>query len=130
MFRLIFALVLGWLLPGAGHTLYGRHAKAAYFGVLILATFAVGLWLGDGLCVNTAKFGIYLIAQIWIGAPTLITLQATRFDRIVDDVPYLDSGLLFTAIAGLLNLVVLVDLVEIHLKEREAADAATRRFPA
>lgn len=130
MIRLLAAIVLGWLIPGAGHVLYGRRAKAAYFAFLLSLTFFVGLWLGDGACVNGTKFGIYLIAQIWIGAPTLLTLQATRFDRITHDIPFLDAGLLFTAIAGLLNLVVLVDLVEIHLKERETRQVAPRRMAA
>jgi hypothetical protein len=130
MIRLLSALALGWLVPGAGHVLYGRRAKAAYFAVLLLATFFVGLWLGDGACVNVTKFGIYLVAQIWMGAPTLLTLHATRFDRITHDIPFLDAGLLFTAIAGLLNLVVLVDLIEIHLKEREARAVAPQRMSA
>jgi hypothetical protein len=33
-----------------------------------------------------------------------------------------------TAVAGLLNLVVLVDLYEIHLRERDAAPRVTRAF--
>jgi hypothetical protein len=124
IFRLFAALVLGWLVPGAGHVLYGRRAKALYFGSLILLAFGVGLWLGDGLVVNTAKFGIYLVAQIWIGGPTLLTLEVMGRQRITHDIPFLDAGLLFTAVAGLLNLVVLVDLFETHLKERDAAKPA------
>ena len=119
--RLLSALVLGWLIPGAGHFLYGRKAKAIYFGVLILLAFAVGMWLGEGCVVHSVKFGLYLIAQIWVGGPTLLALDLTKFERITGDIPYLDVGLLFTAVAGLLNIVVLVDLYETHLRDRDAA---------
>jgi hypothetical protein len=122
--RLLLALALGWLLPGAGHALYGRRDKALYFGVLILLAFAIGLWLGEGKVVSVDRYGLYLLAQIWLGGPTLIALAATRDTRITAGVEFLDAGLLFTAAAGLLNVVVLVDLYELHLRRREPAAPA------
>lgn len=125
--RIALALVLGWLLPGLGHALYGRKDKALYFGFLVLAAFAIGLVLGEARVIHAEKFALYLAAQIWNGAPTLLTLALTKNLRIDHDIAGLDLGLLFTSVAGLLNVVVLVDLYEIHLKCRAqpaAPDAA------
>lgn len=124
--RIGLALALGWLVPGAGHVLFGRKAKAVYFGVLILILFVIGFWLGDERVVSANRYGLYLLAQIWVGGPTLLALVATQHLRVTYDIHFHDAGLLFTAVAGLLNLVVLVDLYEIYLRERGEQDAATR----
>jgi hypothetical protein len=124
--RILSGLFLGLILPGAGHVLYGRKDKAVYFGVLLLTTFVAGLWLGDWRVVSTERFPLYLLAQCWLGLPVGIALAATSALRITTDIPYLDAGLLYTCVAGLLNLVVLVDLYEIHVKIRTGAAAPSK----
>lgn len=119
--RILSGLGLGLLLPGLGHVLYGRKDKALYFGGLVLAAFVVGLWLGDWRVVSSQRFPLYLLAQCWLGLPVLAALSLTSALRITTDIPYLDAGLLYTCVAGLLNLVVLVDLYEIHVKTAAAA---------
>ncbi len=117
--RISIALFLGWLIPGLGHCVYGRRAKALFYFGLIVFTFAFGLVLGEWRDVNVEKFRLYLLAQIWAGGPALAALLLTRDLRITQDLPFLDAGLLFTAVAGLLNVVVLVDLYEVHRKVKE-----------
>lgn len=117
--RIVGALLLTWLLPGTGHLRYGLRAKALLFSANLLVLFAVGIWLGEGRVVHPDRFPLYLLAQIWLGGPTLAVLLLTRDLRITHDIAHLDAGLLFTAVAGLLNLVVLVDLYEHHLRTRE-----------
>ncbi len=122
--KLALGLLLGWLVPGLGHVVYRRVDKAIYFGVLVLLAFGVGLALGEYRVINVEKFGLYLAAQLWNGLPSLATLFVTKDLRITHDIAGLDVGLLFTSVAGLLNIVVLVDLYEIHLKIRDPAGAA------
>ena len=117
--KIALALLLGWLVPGLGHARYGRRDKALVYFVLLMVAFLVGLWLGEWRDVHAQKFPLYLIAQIWLGGPTLLALLLTKDLRITADIAGLDPGLLFTAVAGLLNVVVLVDLYEIHLKLRD-----------
>ena len=117
--KIALGLLLGWLVPGLGHAGYGRRDKALVYFVLLTLAFVVGLWLGEWRDVNSQKFPLYLIAQIWIGGPTLLALLLTGDLRITSDIAGLDPGLLFTAVAGLLNIVVMVDLYEIHLKLRD-----------
>jgi len=114
--KILFGLLLTWLLPGLGHYLYGRRAKAVFYFVLISLAFVMGLWLGEWRDVSVERFSLYLIAQLWNGGATLLSLLLTRDLRITHDITYLDVGLLYTAVAGLLNVVILVDLYEIHLK--------------
>ncbi|MBI4880011.1 MAG: hypothetical protein HY812_10195 [Planctomycetes bacterium] len=122
--RISLALFLGWLVPGLGHYLYGRRAKALFYFSLILFAFVAGMALGEWRDVNMEKFKLYLLAQVWAGGPALAALALTRDLRITADLPFLDAGLLFTAVAGLLNVVVLVDLYEVHLKAKEKLAAA------
>lgn len=122
--KISLALFLGWLFPGLGHYVYGRRAKALFYFGLIVFTFVLGMALGEWRDVNVEKFRLYLLAQIWAGGPTLAALLLTRDLRITADLPFLDAGLLFTAAAGLLNVVVLVDLYEVHLKDKEKLAAA------
>lgn len=114
--KILFGLALTWLVPGLGHYLYGRRAKAIFYFVLITFAFVMGLWLGEWRDVSVDRFSLYLIAQLWNGGPTLLALFWTGDLRITHDIAYLDVGLLYTAVAGLLNVVILVDLYEVHLK--------------
>lgn len=121
--RVIAALVLGFLVPGAGHLLFGRRGKAIFYLITVLGCFVLGMWLADWRCVHVEKYPLYLLAQMWVTGPVLIAIAATESLRITQDITYLDAGLLFTAIAGLLNIVVLVDLYETHLRIRNPEPA-------
>lgn len=120
--KIFLGLILTWLVPGLGHFLYGRRGKATFYCVTILFTFVFGMWLGEWCNVSVEKYSLFLIAQVWNGGPTLIALKLTEGLRATHDIPYLDAGLLYTAVAGLLNVVILVDLYEVHLKVKEAND--------
>jgi len=122
--RISLGLLLGWLVPGLGHFLFGRRDKAVLFFVLIMTAFGVGLVLGDFRDVSSSRFPLYLLAQVWNGGPTIIAMLMTSGLRIEQDIVHLDVGLLYTAVAGLLNVVVLVDLYEVHLKVKHG-DART-----
>ena len=77
------AAFLAWLLPGAGHFYQGRWGKGGLFMVCILATFFVGLWMGQGRVVyaswrpNDQRYAY--ICQVGVGLPALPALvQAMR----------------------------------------------------
>ena len=100
-------------MPGLGHLLLGRQAKAAWFGLLILGTFGVGLVLGEGSSVSSARYPWHMCGQIGAGLAALLAEgrlgsrpQAATIDR-------LELGLVYTAVAGILNLVAMVDAYEL-----------------
>jgi hypothetical protein len=109
-----------WAVPGFGHLLLGRPAKAAYFGLLILGIFGLGLWLGEGASVSRARFPFHIYGQLGAGVPALL---ADRFLGIIPQgrtIDRLELGVVFTTVAGIMNVIAIVDAYEIA-RTRKAA---------
>jgi len=103
------AAILGLLFPGAGHLYLGRRDKALFFAVGIGVCFVVGLVLADFQAVSWQKHPYHFLAQAWNVLPTLVTGWLTRSLRVVRELPLLDMGLLYTSVAGLLNVIAVLD---------------------
>lgn len=103
------AALLGLLFPGAGHFYLGRRDKAAFFAAGILLCFTIGLVLADFRAVHWTKHPYHFLAQVWSGIPVLVTALFTRDLRVVREIATLDMGLLYTSVAGLLNLIAVLD---------------------
>ena len=103
---------LTWLVPGAGHLLLGRRTQALVFFLTITGPFFLGMWLADFSNVSTEHHAYYFLAQIFNGAETLVALVLTR-GYLIDHVPRhfgmdtLPVGVLYTAVASLLNIIVM-----------------------
>jgi hypothetical protein len=114
--------IAAWLVPGLGHWLLGRTAKALYLGGLILGAFAVGLVLGHGHSVASAKFPYYWIGQMGAAGPALLAnllLGSAPQGRTIDR---LELGLVFTTVAGIMNVVAVVDAYTVaRLRQGPAA---------
>lgn len=72
------AALLAWLLPGLGHLYQRRTAKGVLFMSVILATYFMGLFLGEGRVVY-ASFGpqevrLHYLSQVGVGLPALPAL--------------------------------------------------------
>ena len=105
------ALLLGWLIPGAGHILLGKYYRGALLFISILAMFLIGLSLnGKIYAPNTGdildmlgfagQLGLGLLFAIaklagWGATSVTITLG--------------DYGTKFIVVAGLLNIISAVD---------------------
>ena len=106
------ACLLAWLLPGAGHLYLRRPVKGLVLMGSILALFVLGLaldarlqpYLGfdDPLAILRS------LAQMAIGVPYFIA-RALGFDAgMVTSVTH-EYGNTFTAVGGLLNILVILD---------------------
>jgi hypothetical protein len=105
------ALLLGWLIPGAGHMLLGKYIRGLLLFVSILGMYLIGLGLhgkiyspntGDildilGFAGQLGAGALYALAHVfgW-GAPSIVDALA-------------DYGTKFLTVAGLLNLIAAVD---------------------
>jgi hypothetical protein len=105
------ALLLGWLIPGAGHLLLGKWVRGLLLFAAIFGMYLLGLGLagkvytpntGDVLDILgfAGQLGmglLYVLARIfgW-GAPSVVNTLA-------------DYGTKFLVVAGLLNLVAAID---------------------
>jgi len=108
--RLLLALGLGWLVPGLGHVVVDRRDKALYFGVLVIGTFALGVWLGEGASVSHARYPYHWWGQILAGGPALLAEHVWGSAKLGRTVDTHEIGTVFTAVAGILNVIVLADV--------------------
>lgn len=82
----IWAALLGWLWPGAGHIYQRRYAKGVLFMVCILSTFFYGLALGDGHVVYASwrpnDYRWQYFCQLGTGLPAFPAMvQAIKVNR-------------------------------------------------
>ena len=119
--RVALCVFLTWWFPGLGHWLLHKRAKAIlYFGA-ITSLFLLGLVIGEFRVVRLDHFWLHFVGQVFYAGLTLPVWLATgglRLEPGVDpggvtlEFPLLDVGVLFTTIAGLLNVCVMVDVYE------------------
>jgi len=102
-------LVLGLLLPGAGHLYIGKKLKAIIFSVAINATILTGLWMGAWKAIFIGRWAFF--AQWGGGLLSLLAAAMAKRSGVtgIDNtnfIPLLDVGTLYTASAGLLNMII------------------------
>jgi hypothetical protein len=113
------AVALAWLIPGGGHFLLKRTGRALLLLAAITSMFVCGLMMrgamfspqsGDLLTtlINTGGFvgdlasGILYLMSVWLGYNQPDTAGAVH-----------DYGTKFLVVAGLLNILAMVDAFEI-----------------
>ncbi|UCC99130.1 MAG: hypothetical protein JSW66_04435 [Phycisphaerales bacterium] len=110
MFLLIVGLA-GWLVPGGGHAVIRKKRHAIVIFATIVVMFAIGLYIGSIGVVNPAGAKPWYLAQI-LNSPAVAALGhvATSGDYAVYGRPS-EIGQIYTSIAGLLNLLCIVNAV-------------------
>ncbi len=111
--HLMATLILGWLVPGLGHVTVGRAAKGLLFFLVLGTTYAVGLLYARENAISPDEHPFAFVGQLGLGLPTVIIVLMQRGAEVVtpdpEQVPKIDTGILFTTVAGLLNYLVLLD---------------------
>lgn len=124
--ELTLAGILGaWLLPGLGHLLIGRRAKAALYFVVITATFVAGTALAEGRNLSLERDPIYFGAYMFNAGQTALGWLLTRRLELDHWIPFLQLGLTYTAVACLLNVVAMMDFVATCNRSAEARSGGT-----
>jgi hypothetical protein len=120
-----FPVVLtAWLVPGGGHWLLGQRTRAIFFFLAVTVTFLFGMYLGDFTNISPERHLAYFFAHLLNGGETLLALLLTR-GLAPEEVPrHLgmntgDVGLLYTAVAALLNFIVMMNAWGIVMDLRE-----------
>ncbi len=111
-----FLLVVGllaWFIPGAGHLAINERRRAAIIFVTIAATFTIGLYIGSIGVINPVSAKSWYVAQI-MNSPLVAALGHITKVRgySVFGRPN-EIGQIYTSIAGLLNLLCIVNAVYI-----------------
>ena len=100
---------LSWLVPGLGHARAGQKDKGMLVGAAVLLVFVLGLLFSHGHAVDRANYSVWWMAQNLFGGGSLFAALVTGPWAQEAAPPNLDLGLVLCTVAGLMNLVVMVD---------------------
>ncbi len=106
-----------WAVPGAGHLWQGRRFKGLAFLVAIPLMFAIGLGIDGRLFpfdTSEPLVALAALAHLGIGIPYFIASMLGLGAGDVRAVGY-EYGNAFLIVAGLLNMLVVIDAYDIAL---------------
>lgn len=118
---LLVAGLLAWLLPGAGYLFLKEKKRAIIIFTTISLTFCAGLYIGSIGVIDPVEAKLWYTTQI-MNSPMIAALGylAAGGGFPVYGRPG-EIGLIYTSIAGLLNLLCIVNTVYLaHLRKIEA----------
>ena len=114
----------GWLVPGLGHWVIGQRRRAVIIGLSIALLWVLGLLLGGIGVIDRHQHRFWFMGQVLV-APSIAVNWATQEAKSAqsqrgrgDTEPIYqpsfsrihEQGVLFTALAGLLNLLAVIDV--------------------
>lgn len=109
--------LISWIVPGAGHLWQGRTQKGLVFLITIPLMFAVGLWLNGRLFpfeISQPLVALAAFAGLGNGLPYFAAALLGMGEGIVTAATY-EYGCSFVIVAGLLNMLVMLDAYDIAL---------------
>jgi hypothetical protein len=134
------AALLAWLVPGLGHWYLGHRDRAIILFVTIVVLFWGGVALGGVRSTfNVQENGPWLAAQICTGPQAIVGLMWAKslkgpqpglgiVDRNEASYPSADIAVVYSGVAGLLNLLVIIDVLA--RSEARAIPIGARSPPA
>jgi hypothetical protein len=108
---LISTGALAWLVPGAGHYALNEKRRGLVIFVALVLTFTVGVYVGSIGVVDPVHARPWYVAQV-MNSPLVMLLGrigATGEYRVFGRAN--EIGQIYTSIAGLLNLLCIVNAV-------------------
>lgn len=110
LFLAIVAL-LGWLIPGAGHLAIKETKRAAIIFVTVTVLFVTGLYIGSIGIIDPVTARLWYMAQLMV-SPVVFLLANIAQSRGYEVFGHpQDIGQIYTAVAGLLNLLCILSAV-------------------
>ena len=125
--ELVFLITVGllaWVVPGAGHYMLKEKGRSIIIFTTIVLTFLVGLYIGSIGVINPVDAKAWYLAQIMnspiVAALGHLTATAPEKYRVFGRPN--EIGQYYTSIAGLLNLLCIINAVYVaHLRGTKAA---------
>jgi hypothetical protein len=114
---IVLLCVAAWAIPGAGHLWLGRRNKGLIFLAALTLMFVTGLVVNGRLFpfdFSEPLVGLAAFADLGIGLPYFIAAAFELGAGQVRAVTY-EYGNAFLIVAGLLNLLVVIDAYDIAL---------------
>lgn len=116
----VLLCLASWAIPGAGHLWLGRRAKGLIFLVALPLMFTVGLVLRGRLFpfdLSEPLVGLAALADLGVGLTYFVANTLGYGAGDVRAVTY-EYGNAFLIVAGLLNLLVVLDAYDVALRRK------------
>lgn len=104
------ATLVGWLIPGGGHFLQGRKVRGVVAFGLVVTLFAVGCYLAGGTNLDRSRHFYYWAGQALLGPVAFIAETLNGHPLMTERVAYEDAGVVLSSVAGMLNVLLLLDV--------------------
>ncbi len=121
--RSIVAMLLAFVVPGAGHYYLGQRGKAAAFFVIILFMFVIGLAVdGDLYTIAESRRSMLRLLATYgsMGSGALYFIgKATGPHGSITSATF-EYGRTFTLTAGLMNLLLVLDCYDIAIGRKKS----------
>jgi hypothetical protein len=113
------AVVLAWLVPGAGHVFLGRRGRGLAFFLIVLATVTLGFLLQGELYreIGQPIPTVATLACAAMGLPYFL-LRGIGYTGNIDAAGY-EYGKAFILTAGLMNILLMLDAWDIARGQKE-----------
>lgn len=121
--RMVIAAIATWLLPGLGHLLIGERTRGIVFLVVITLTFWTGVAIGGVKnTVSPSERSLWFAGQVCAGGHTLAALawssalgtpqEMGRYPaQLIGYGRTEEVSVVYTAIAGMLNILIILDVL-------------------
>jgi len=105
--------LLCWLVPGLGQwvqgRVQGRKKRGVIIFVLLVGLFLLASVLAEGANLDRERHFYYWSGQFLLGLPAVIVEFVHGHPRVASDIAYADAGVVIGCIAGMLNVLSMLD---------------------
>ena len=112
--RYIYLVVVGavgWIVPGGGHFLIGQRAKGVTIFIGVMLAFGLGIYVGSIGVINHAQEYLWFIPQMMV-SPLVKFLDVVTQNKGLECFGRSNEiGQIYTSMAGMLNLLCVVNAV-------------------
>ena len=120
-------MLVGWLIPGAGHVLMGRPAKGVALFVIVIGLFAAGLaqhgnleWIGSDIVSK-----VCFLVRLGSGIPAALGfIPKLAVGDLAHE--YAEVGGVYTTVAGGLNILAVFSLLDLPRRTGGGGKVAAR----
>ncbi|MFT7486721.1 MAG: hypothetical protein ACI9F9_002577, partial [Candidatus Paceibacteria bacterium] len=103
-------VLLTWLVPGAGHLYQGRKLRAALVFICLVGCVLAGTILADSSNLSRERHYYYWGGQFFAGLPALLLQWMWGAKQVVSRITYAEAGTVFASVAGMLNVLAMLDV--------------------
>jgi len=119
--RLALLMIAAWLLPGAGHWMLGRRARAGLFAAIVSTSLVTGVLL-QGLLYQPAGgqplLSLAAFACMGVGAAYFVLDWGLGYTGDFAAAGF-EYGKAFLLTAGLMNILLVIDVVDLARGEKD-----------